>query len=351
MINIVYDHFVSKGGAEKVCLMMSKILKNSLIHSAYVDMAKFAGDKINCHSSNYLNGLFPLFNIIFFYLFRFKVKKNSTIIANGVFSPLSLCFNKYQTAIIYFHTFPSFLNEEKFTSYFLKRNFYNALCAIYKFCLRKSCKSAHVVFCNSSSVKNRLKIIGVEAAVLYPPVEIDTFYNGKDLGYYLVISRLEPNKRIFPILDAFKMMPDRRLYIIGGGSLSKEVENISVDMPNVKLFGELGPEAIRGIIANSKAIINIPSNEYFGMTPVEAMAAGKFVIGANEGGMKETITDEILGTLLESPILGRDLVKAIESFELKPQKSSYSDYRMDSAKRFSSEKFELTLKEVIYEHR
>jgi glycosyltransferase involved in cell wall biosynthesis len=38
-------------------------------------------------------------------------------------------------------------------------------------------------------------------------------------------------------------------------------------------------------------MIYIPVDEDFGMSPVESMASGVPVIGANEGGLKETIIE------------------------------------------------------------
>jgi len=53
-------------------------------------------------------------------------------------------------------------------------------------------------------------------------------------------------------------------------------------------------------------------DEDFGMVPVEAMASGKPVIAANEGGYRETVIDGVTGKLIEN-INEEKLVKAIEN--------------------------------------
>uniref|UniRef100_H2ZJI0 Alpha-1,3/1,6-mannosyltransferase ALG2 n=1 Tax=Ciona savignyi TaxID=51511 RepID=H2ZJI0_CIOSA len=51
------------------------------------------------------------------------------------------------------------------------------------------------------------------------------------------------------------------------------------------------------LLSSSTAVLYTPSNEHFGIVPVEAMYMKKPVIGVNSGGPKETILDGITGFL------------------------------------------------------
>ncbi len=46
---------------------------------------------------------------------------------------------------------------------------------------------------------------------------------------------------------------------------------------------------MRRWVGGARAVIYLPVDEDFGMSPVEAMAAGKPVIGVAEGGLLETV--------------------------------------------------------------
>jgi glycosyltransferase involved in cell wall biosynthesis len=57
----------------------------------------------------------------------------------------------------------------------------------------------------------------------------------------------------------------------------------------------------------------VPIAEDFGLVPVEAGASGKPTIGANDGGLKETITNNKTGFLL-SRVNARTIAEKIDYF-------------------------------------
>jgi glycosyltransferase involved in cell wall biosynthesis len=62
--------------------------------------------------------------------------------------------------------------------------------------------------------------------------------------------------------------------------------------PNVEILGEVPEAQLLDLYSRCRGLVCTALNEDFGMTPVEAMAAGKPVVAVNEGGFRETVTPE-----------------------------------------------------------
>lgn len=87
--------------------------------------------------------------------------------------------------------------------------------------------------------------------------------------------------------------------------MKKNVKDISElnPFPDVPLLflADIGEEVKISLLKSSRALIYTPSNEHFGIVPVEAMYCNCPVIGVNSGGLKETVTrDKQRGLLCES---------------------------------------------------
>ncbi|MDR9768936.1 hypothetical protein [Acetomicrobium sp.] len=72
---------------------------------------------------------------------------------------------------------------------------------------------------NSRFIARRIwKVYRREATVIYPPVDVDSFTLCEQKeDFFLTASRMVPYKKIDLIAEAFSLMPDKRLYIIGDG--------------------------------------------------------------------------------------------------------------------------------------
>jgi glycosyltransferase involved in cell wall biosynthesis len=165
------------------------------------------------------------------------------------------------------------------------------------------------------------------------------FENQTDGNYFLSTSRLENNKRMALILEAFSKLPEFRLHVVGGGSLLSQFKTQYRHSNNIKFFGWLDDKAVKKQYNHCKSLICLPENEYFGISPVEAMAAGKFVIGVAEGGLLETITNKKLGVLLEPPINSKALIAAILQSTERAELTSDKKFRQKHAEKFSEQQF------------
>lgn len=67
---------------------------------------------------------------------------------------------------------------------------------------------------------------------------------------------------------------------------------------SVMLLKNITDEERKALLSGSLAVLYTPSNEHFGIVPVESMMMKKVVLACNNGGPKESIIDGQTGFLL-----------------------------------------------------
>lgn len=185
----------------------------------------------------------------------------------------------------------------------------------------------------SQAVRRRIaKYYRRDSVVIYPPVHTDRFEpSAKQEDYYLVVSRLVPYKRIDLAVEAFNRL-DKPLVIIGEGRDRKALEAIA--RPNITFLGRLSFEQVRDFMARCRALI-FPGLEDFGITPVEAHAAGRPVIAFAGGGALDTVEDGRTGILFREQA-PESLMEAVARCE---QTAFDPDVLRANAERFSVAEF------------
>ena len=164
---------------------------------------------------------------------------------------------------------------------------------------------------NSRNVQERIRrIYNRDAAVIYPPVDLRRFpLSREDEGFYLIVSALVPYKRIDVAVEAFTNL-GRRLVVVGAGPEEKRLRSLSGG--NVEFKGWAPDAELAGYFARCRALV-FPSEEDFGIAPVEAMSCGKPVIAFAAGGALETVTGTT-GVFFDGQN-SRSLMEAVERFE------------------------------------
>ncbi len=141
----------------------------------------------------------------------------------------------------------------------------------------------------SSFVAERIRrCYGREAEVVYPPVETDFFTpppSPAEGAYYLVVSALVPYKCLDLVVRAAPALPHP---VVIAGCGPEEARLRSLARGNVEFTGWLSREELRQTYRNCRAFL-FPGEEDFGLTPVEAMACGRPVIGYARGGLGESV--------------------------------------------------------------
>jgi glycosyltransferase involved in cell wall biosynthesis len=177
--------------------------------------------------------------------------------------------------------------------------FLHAALTPYRWLDRRAYQRAHVVIANSQEVANRLAVTaGVPATVLHPPIPVDDYVPMQPVDpedWFLVVSRLVPHKRIDLVVEASRQhgVPVK---IIGIG---RDLPRLAVLAgPQVEFLGFQSRAQVISHLQRCRAFI-LPGVEDFGMTAVEAQAAGRPVIAVNRGGARESVIDGVTGVLFD----------------------------------------------------
>lgn len=176
---------------------------------------------------------------------------------------------------------------------------------------------------NSKFVAKRIsKFYGRSSAIVNPPVDTTLFdlEANKD-DYYVAAGRFVPFKRIDLVAEAFAAMPDKKLILLGDGPEMEKIKSKAGS--NVQFLGFQPPAVVRQYLAKAKAFI-FPSEEDFGIVPVEALACGTPVIAYGKGGALETVIG--LNDAAQRPPTGlffyeqtaASIVQAVQDFERLP---------------------------------
>jgi glycosyltransferase involved in cell wall biosynthesis len=151
---------------------------------------------------------------------------------------------------------------------------------------------------NSHEVARRIqRYYRREAEVIAPPVDLPPYAPQPGDDFYLAGGRLIPYKRIELIVEAFTKLR-LPLKIFGDGRDRPRLERLAG--PNVEFLGWVDEPARRDLFARCRAFI-FPGEEDFGITPLEAMAAGRPVIAFGAGGALETVHDGVTGRFFFEP--------------------------------------------------
>jgi glycosyltransferase involved in cell wall biosynthesis len=192
---------------------------------------------------------------------------------------------------------------------------------------------------NSQLTRERIRrFYGRDSTVVHPPVDTHRFTPGEPGGSLLIVSELVRHKRVHVALEAARRAraPVR---VVGSGP---EHDALREAYPDAEFHGRAGDEELAALYASARALL-VPSMEEFGITAVEAQAAGRPVIAAAAGGALETVLDGTTGLLV--PLDDVDsFARAIERID---QLAFDPARAVENAERFSVATFRRRLSEEV----
>ncbi|MBM4402706.1 MAG: glycosyltransferase [Candidatus Cloacimonetes bacterium] len=381
-IAIVHDDFMQWGGAERLVLAMAEIWPDAPIYTAIYDESvlpkSFPKSRL---VPSFLQGL-PLSKTFYRQLFflhplafeSFNFNEFDVVLSSTTRFAKSVITQPQTLHICYCNTPPRFLWMTK--NYLQTKNFNPLLWPFYRLILlpllsylrlhdQTAAQRVDFFIANSRNVAARIKkYYNREPTVIYPFVELARFahirmdtnenspsvskpirtknsdYSNLDkLGYFLVVSRLGGHKRVDLAIEAFNKL-GWQLKIVGTGPEEKKYKKMA--KANIEFLGQISDEKVVYYYQNCTAFI-YPQEEDFGITALEAMAAGKPVIAFKGGGALETVVPGTTGEFFY-PQSTDALISVLKNFN--PMKYD-STACHTQAEKFSRERFAKELKVFI----
>lgn len=249
----------------------------------------------------------------------------------------------------YLYGYPTSIEWRRYLPVRIYAAIVNHFMRLYDF---RSAQQVDEFIVNSKNVAGRVKkFYRRNSTVIYPPVEVKKIIKAtrdmKPKDYYLIVSRIVGAKGIELAAEAAKKagVP---LKVLGepaglkwfGGKLE------SLKGRGVELLGRVSDKELYRYYGQCRAFLALATNEDFGVTPAEAMAAGRPVIAFRGGGYLESVVEGKTGEFFDEPTI-EGLVEVLKKFkqgEYKPE-----DCRKQ-AKKFSKERFKKEVKEFIRKH-
>jgi glycosyltransferase involved in cell wall biosynthesis len=164
----------------------------------------------------------------------------------------------------------------------------------------------------SQTIRQRIaKIYRRDSTIIYPPVDTSRFApQGSSDNYFLIVGRLVPYRRIDVLIEAFNKM-NKPLVIAGSGRDRERLEAMAG--PTIEFLGRVPDEDLPDLMARCRAFM-WPGEEDFGISPIQAMAAGRPVIAYAAGGALETVIPGQTGALFDMQT-AESIIEAVEQFD------------------------------------
>lgn len=333
-VAIVHDYIKEYGGAERVVKTLSGMYPKAPIYTAF----RVKGSTADCEFKGLkiIESKFaPLLKVGKLYSpLRFLIPLiwgsmdlsdyDLVIVSSSWYITRGFKVGEKTKVVVYCHTPPRWLYRYEtsvgFTKYWPVKVFAAVVGHFMRIYDYKTAQKTNYWIANSKNVAARIeKFYRKKAVVIYPPIEVEEIikstknYTKKD--YFLVVSRLVGAKGIEFVADAAEKL-DLNLKIVGEAHGFSNVKTIIGRMKkgNVEMLGYVADEQKYKLMAEAKAFIALARDEDFGMTVVEAQAAGTPVIAYKGGGFKETVIDGKTGVFIDNVNI-KTLMDAVERID------------------------------------
>ncbi len=305
-VAIVHDWLPLIGGAERVLEQILKVYPDADVYTLFDFLTAEERTSLGIKNvtTSYLNRL-PKVKKYYRYLFPFfplaiedfdlydydLVVSSSHAVAKGVIT------GAHQVHISYVHS-PVRYAWDLTHQYLRQTNLHKGLKGLlakkllsnFRLWDYRTANGVDRFLANSDYIRKRIwKVYRREADVVHPPIEIDGFTFQKDKeDFYMTASRMVPYKRLDLIAQAFSLLPDKKLIIIGDGPEMSKIRDIAQKSSNIQIMGYQETDILRNYMQRAKAFL-FAAEEDFGIIPVEAQACGTPVIAYGAGGALETV--------------------------------------------------------------
>lgn len=363
-VAIVHDWLTNMGGAEPLVLEIHKLFPNAPIYTSVYDAEKmpaFKGidvrtTKLQTSLPKKLRYKHILWPVLRAQAFReLDLSEFDIIISSSSAEAKAVRKTREgQVHLAYIHTPPRYYwsHYEEFRrefSFGALTPFIRPLIPSFVKVMRKrdleSVQDIDVFIANSTVTQQRIKeYYDKPSTVIYPPVDVSRFTpppKGERVGY-VIWGRHVPYKRFDLAIQAANELKVP-LTIAGTGPDTERLKALAG--PTVKFVGRISDAALVKLAQSSKAFL-FPNEEDFGISAVEALAAGTPVIAYKKGGALDIVQDGETGVFFEEQTV-ESLVAAMRRFETM-QFLPATLHR--KAKRFDKGLFATKIRKIVDDH-
>lgn len=318
-IALVHDYIKDAGGAERVLRTLADMYPDAPIYTSFRIQGSAADQLFNDRTiveSPWAPILRPwrLYSPLRFLLplvwksidlsdFDLVITSSSNYIARG------FTVSEKTKVVCYCHTPPRFLYGFKtgmdWQKHWPVRVYGKLIAHFLRIFDYHSAQKISYWIANSKNVANRIKkYYGKTATVIYPPIEVEKITRAsahtKKKDYFLIAARLVGSKGLEEAIIAANQL-GITLKIVGKADGFTSVENRLKQLggKHVTFLGRVSDQKLWKLYAEAKGFIALARDEDFGMTVVEAQAAGTPVIAFNGGGFKESVVNNKTGILID----------------------------------------------------
>lgn len=390
-VALVHDYLNEFGGAERVLLALSEIWPEAPIYTSFYKKGssawkRFRDKDVKVSWFHYLPFASKLASPLRFFApliwKQFNFSKYDVVITSANwFITKGVRKGRDTVEICYCHTPPRYLygypTSVEWKRFWPVRVYGLIVGHFLRMYDYKAAQRVDFFIANSKNTADRIKkFYRRESKVIYPPVEMggqalrfsgDSHVARSDQsdesaikslaqfsrrreknGYYLVVSRIVGGKGLELAIEAASRLKIPLRVVgraAGWGSAARRLREIAGE--TVEFLGEVGDEELWELYSGAKAFLATAEDEDFGITPVEAMAAGTPVIAYKSGGYLESVIEGETGLFFDEYKI-EGLVKAIKEFELRSKDFEPKKIR-EQAKKFSKKIFKKELRKFVDE--
>lgn len=229
------------------------------------------------------------------------------------------------------------------------RAYYTPYAEILNHLIRRAGEESVFLANSRFTMDNVQKYLGIRSEVIYPPVDVDRFrrVSGSErrTDSVVTVARFDPSKMLEHIFEVLKKLPPGLdWHIIGSvsranASYFERFAERARAYPNLHLHPNAGRDELLALFSQSSVYFHPTRGEHFGISIVEAMAAGLVPVVWDYGGSTEFVPSQWQFSRVED---AADRIRA--GFGVgKEERVLLSE----STVRFSNERFEEEVGNII----
>jgi glycosyltransferase involved in cell wall biosynthesis len=173
----------------------------------------------------------------------------------------------------------------------------------------------------------------------------------EDIPTLIFVGRLEktklPDIAVKSFLEIKNTIKDAQLWVVGDGTMNKELKNMTSHIDSVKFWGKVSNEKKIKLMGRAHLLIMPAIREGWGLVITEANSMGTPAIGYNVHGVRDSIKDNLTGILLREnnvETLSQEIQRILSD---KVKLSALSENALLDSRQYSWDKTAIVFEKII----